>query len=315
MKIIDASYKIYPLHGTSEEDVLKHIEYCGRICYQSRGKITGGSAKKFVGRVKKLGHGSVMEMANIIVKVWQPLPSYFEWFSSPYIQKSLDPKSPDVGYFSGSPRAFLEVLEDPKPRRTMIAKVLQKKYPFLFGQVEGNSRNEVTIATCLNNAQIVELPQEIKELHCKVAVEFTVNRAFSHELVRHRPCSYLQESQRYCRYGDDVVFIMPIFKCKHASYSVWLETMKFCEDNYKALLEIESPQAARNVLPNSVKTSIICYASIKQWMHILKQRCSSKCDPNMYFLMRRLRRDFINFLRANLAVNAETEIAGEEGER
>ena len=299
MKIINPSYKIYMPHGTSENEILKHIEFCGRICYQSRDKITTDSAKKFVGRVKKLGHDSVLEMANIVLKIWRPLPCYWNRFNSPYVQASLDPDNPDIAYFSGSPRAFLEVLEKPKPKRTEIARVLQEEYPFLFGEFLGSSRNSEITVTCLSTEQIAALPWEVQRVHCKVAVEFTVNRAFSHQVIRHRISSYLQESQRYCRYKDDVVFIAPRFAKGTEAYRTWEDTMRCCEAAYLKLLETETPQDARTVLPNSVVTHIICYTSIEQWEHILEQRCSNACDPNMYVTMRKLREDFKIFVKSN----------------
>ena len=299
MKVINPSYKIYPLQGTSEEKLLKHIEYCGRICCKSRDKITPDSYKEFVERIKKQGHDSVLEMGNIVIKIWKPLPSYFEWFNSSFITISLDPNDIDIAYFSGSPRAFLEVFEKFMPSKSKIAIILQKKYPFLFGETTKDYKVVSPIINCLTNEQIKVLPWETKKLHCKIAVEFKVNRAVSHELVRHRISSYMQESQRYCRYKDDVVFIRPLLEYGSHAYFVWEEVMQLCENNYRKLLKTESPQIARSVLPNSTCTHIICYTNIKQWKHILEQRCSSKCDPNMYTLMRKLLPDMSDFIVAN----------------
>ncbi len=281
MKVIDATYEIYPLHEPSEEDVLKHIEKCGRICYQSRGKITTDSAKRFVKRVVDLGHWSVLEMANIVLKV--PLFKA-AWLSinSPYLTW-ID------NYVSGSPRAFLEVL-NAEPWHEDIAGVLHKAYPTLFPKFKKSLHSK--------NIKVVSQLHAPSE-HRKYAVEFTVDRAFSHELVRHRPCSYLQESQRYCAYRKDVTFIQPPFYKDYMGKGTdlwkeavwWRAAMSTAERFYHSLLKTVSPQVARKVLPNSTATHIICYTSQKQWEHILDQRTSSKCDPSMYTLMRTLKKD------------------------
>ena len=271
MKMINAGYKIYLLHGSSEEEILKHIELCGRICYQSRNKITKDSAKKFVERVVKLGHWSVLEMANIVIKA----PEYkVAWLgiNSPFIVCRGD-------YASGSPRAFLEVLKA-YPWHEDLASVLHRAYPILFPDFKSLYSENIEVCSQLH------APSE----HRKYAVEFTVDRAFSHELVRHRLCSYLQESQRYCAYKKDVVFIKPNLSEEEMLF-LWESAMLKAEEYYHKLLKTVSPQMARKVLPNSTCTHIICYASIKQWMHILNQRTSSKCDPSMVEIMKPLRED------------------------
>ena len=48
------------------DDVLKHLEWCGRICYDSRDKITEDSAEKFIDGLIKAGHLSVLEHAGAL---------------------------------------------------------------------------------------------------------------------------------------------------------------------------------------------------------------------------------------------------------
>lgn len=56
MKLINSSYEIVELKSYSLEDVYKHIELCGRVCYHSCDKITPDSSTKFVDRMIKSGH-------------------------------------------------------------------------------------------------------------------------------------------------------------------------------------------------------------------------------------------------------------------
>ena len=134
-----------------------------------------------------------------------------------------------------------------------------------------------------------------------VRVEFITDRGVTHELVRHRLASFNQESTRYCNYGDkDVQFILPIeFYSDHEqfingglptdlslSYIIWRETMENLEVQYKRMLTAGSvPQLARGVLPNSLKTSIIMTANLREWMWIFERRCAPDAHPQMRALM------------------------------
>ena len=143
----------------------------------------------------------------------------------------------------------------------------------------------------LGLAEVDALPPELLARHRFLAVRFVVNRAVSHEMVRHRPCSFLQESQRYCRYdrerfGGEVAFIRPLFFPEDSpEFALWRESMAAAERTYLRLLETSSPQAARTVLPNSCKTEIIVYANLTEWRHILHLRTSPAADPAMREVM------------------------------
>ena len=142
-------------------------------------------------------------------------------------------------------------------------------------------------------------PHEIPWQHKHVAARFIVNRAVSHELVRHRPMSFLQESQRYCRYEDEVAFIRPEWAtpddtAMSMQEAIWIDSVKRSENAYRNLLKNGlKPQQARAVLPNSTKTELIAYASLPQWRHIFNLRCSPAADPEMIRVMRPLREEFM----------------------
>ena len=115
----------------------------------------------------------------------------------------------------------------------------------------------------------------------------------SHELVRHRPVSFLQESQRYCRYKDDVVFIDPTaFDFNEDEYNIWERACNWTEQEYLTLLKTKSPQAARTVLPNSCKTEIIVYCNLREWEHIFNRRTSPAAEPSMHEIMNPLLTEF-----------------------
>ena len=67
MKIINPSFEI--LDNIDTELMLKKIERIGRVCYKSEAGITDDSAEKFISRIIKSGHESVIEHEKVSVKV------------------------------------------------------------------------------------------------------------------------------------------------------------------------------------------------------------------------------------------------------
>jgi thymidylate synthase (FAD) len=150
--------------------------------------------------------------------------------------------------------------------------------------------------------KVMELLPENYDEHVMCAVKFICNRAISHELVRHRPCSWIQESQRYCNYsktqfGKEVTFISPdpFFSESDSNWDIWEQAMADAEEKYFLLLNGgATPQAARTVLPNSCKTELICFATIAQWEHMFNLRLASGAEPSMQFLMKQVADSFYN---------------------
>ena len=127
--------------------------------------------------------------------------------------------------------------------------------------------------------------------HEKISVKFIVDRGVSHEIVRHRVASYAQESTRYCNYskdkfGNELTFISPCFwsRCSR-EYEEWYAAMNSAEDIYFELINWGvTPEQARTVLPNSIKTEIVMTANLREWRHFFKLRAigtTGKPHPQM----------------------------------
>ena len=69
MKLIKASFEVFPQHESSLNGIYKSIETAGRNCYKSEDKITDQSCIEFVGRMVKSGHGAMLEHGTIYLKV------------------------------------------------------------------------------------------------------------------------------------------------------------------------------------------------------------------------------------------------------
>jgi len=129
--------------------------------------------------------------------------------------------------------------------------------------------------------------------HAVATIRFVTDRGVTHELVRHRLAAYSQESTRYCNYGgQDMEFVIPEDAVgspmlESAEFYVWKQAMKDAERVYKDLLAFGvSPQVARSVLPNSLKTEIVMTANFREWRHVFKMRLDKAAHPSMRRLMR-----------------------------
>lgn len=137
-------------------------------------------------------------------------------------------------------------------------------------------------------AGIIKRGHEAVLEHCSFTVKFICDRGVSHEIVRHRLASYCQESTRYCNYGKDqfgseITVIEPCYLNENTfAYDEWKEACRRAETAYFNLLNWGlSPQEARAVLPNSLKTEVVMTANIREWRHFLRLRTSTGAHPQI----------------------------------
>lgn len=147
-------------------------------------------------------------------------------------------------------------------------------------------------------ANIIKRGHESVLEHYNVSVRVICDRGVSHEIVRHRLMGITQESTRYCNYGQEgITVIAPDLSSAHGI--IWLEAMKACEAAYLALIRSgTTPQIARSVLPNSLKTELVLTANIREWRHILKLRTAADAHPQMRELMVPILMEFCHKLPA-----------------
>ncbi len=124
--------------------------------------------------------------------------------------------------------------------------------------------------------------------HEKITVRIICDRGVSHEIVRHRIASFSQESTRYCNYstekfGKELTFIKPYFwKENDEKFKIWEKTMECIEKQYIKLIELgASPQEARAILPNSLKTEMVVTMNLREWRHFFKLRTGVRAHPQM----------------------------------
>lgn len=144
-------------------------------------------------------------------------------------------------------------------------------------------------------AGIIKRGHESVIEHESVSVRVICDRGVTHEIVRHRVASYSQESTRYCNYSKEkfqsqisVIDISTGFSYDMENsvdcqkYEIWYEAMENAEKSYFRMLEAgASPQEARAVLPNSLKTELVMTMNLREWRHFFKLRTSNRAHPQM----------------------------------
>ena len=162
MKLIKPSFEILD-QQCGLEGIYKQIEIAGRTCYKSEDKITEDSAKGFVERMIKSGHGAMLEHGTVYLK--------FETMKS-----TIHP---------------LDKYYHNKYSKVCTEEGLTKQTKIVF--VTTNYRVLVENGW-LDDLQYICEPTEHHER--RITVRFVCDRGVSHEFVRHRVFSFAQESTR-----------------------------------------------------------------------------------------------------------------------
>ncbi len=297
----------------NETDVLKKIETVARTCYKSTENIKEGSAEKFVEGLIKRGHEAMLEHASFCFEVdygvyrymkdiIQNLSDEFEYKS--FMRFTLGERV----LMSGNVRAWRDLFRNLNEQFEIpdCFKGFINRYPVLFGEWKNVRYNAFDIGSI----RLVHTKDPWENLldeheimtHCDVTVRFVVDRGISHELVRHRPASFAQESTRYCNYskdkfGNQIAFIIPEgFTYGSSEWKIWEDAMDCAEGYYMWLIDAgTTPEWARTVLPNSVKTEVIMTANCAEWVHFFNLRAcntTGKAHPQMLEVSRPLLDDF-----------------------
>ena len=163
---------------------------------------------------------------------------------------------------------------------------------------EGSAERFVKNIMNRNHMSVIE--------HVSISIRVICDRGVSHEIIRHRIASYSQESSRYCNYSNDkfdneLTFIKPCwfkssiedlnnyiknkndFEKLSSGEWVWIDTLKSAEISYFTLIGTcnWTPEQARSILPNSLKTEIVMTMNLREWRHFFKLRCDKAAHPQM----------------------------------
>ena len=264
MKLIKPSVEIIRQEKYDLLHVFKFIELAGRTCYKSEDKITEDSAKEFVDRIIKSGHGAMLEHGTVYLTIPNKNISrsllIYNYEMNPYSKVIW---TNDNVYITTNYRVIIE-----------------------------NNWND--------HLEYITTPTEFHAR--RTTVKFICDRAIANEFVRHRVFSFAQESTRYCNYSKDkfnneLTFIIPcwIKDIKEGNYysfieyhsdnidgsKEWYDSCLNAEKVYFALIEDNNwkPQEARSVLPNSLKTELVMTGFDSDWQNFFKLRCAPNAHP------------------------------------
>ena len=307
MRVIEPKSILIPSEGTPYEI----IERIGRICYKSTDKITEGSAVKFVKGLVKNKHYAMLEhywvhfrYTGSVEKLLDNIDMVTKYFFHQYgsvidITKFMQVTVTSVSVLVSAPlRVFVEFNDlcekhnynDCYGIATPISDIMYeigKEFPELINAdnwyVKGNITqcqilSEDAICDCVSKEVNMLAQREVMK-HRIHTVLFICDRGVSHEFVRHRVASFAQESTRYCNYskdgfGGEITFIKPCYLEEDSyEYCIWLSSMLHAEFSYlESLKSFLTPEQARAVLPNSLKTELIITANETEWQHIIDLR-------------------------------------------
>lgn len=293
MKLIKPSFEIIP-QESGLEGIYKQIELAGRTCYKSEDKITENSAKEFVDRMIKSGHGAMLEHGTVYL--------YANWYL----------------HAAGSP----------------ISRYYDNKFSKFIGNDNGTfvttNLRVLVENNWMDDLQYLCEPTEHHEK--RVTVKFVCDRGVSHEFVRHRVFSFAQESTRYCNYSkgkfnNELVFIIPdwlnleegnyeerfliskedgekikAIGCNDSYWNIssstegrFLEACIWAEYYYMDLVSTWNwkAQEARAILPNALKTELVMTGFISDWKHFFELRDAGSAHPQARELAHTLHEEFV----------------------
>lgn len=109
------------------------------------------------------------------------------------------------------------------------------------------------------------------------------SRAVSHEFVRHRLMSVVQQSQRYCDYRSQ--FSVIEHKPDEMPHDIFMDSVHFAHDSYLSMLDRGvKPEDARILLPECTATQLIVCCNLREFRHFIDLRTS----PAAWSAMRKL---------------------------
>lgn len=283
MRLINQSYEICNQTDFSISGIYKHIEKCTRVAYKSEDKITEDSAISFVNKLLNMKHLAPMEFGTIHFKMPITLLKTFAedlMYHNLYNMEWLKCKAVDnYAYFTTNYRHWLVMIDKVDYLKDYFTEEDNEYYPKRY------------------------------------TVKLITNRAVSHEVVRHRTMSFIQESQRFVNYSKDkfnneVTFIKPCWMddtliekalkthpliVDLKPETLFVENSLNSEQDYLDLLKLGyKPQQARVVLPNSTKTELYMCGFKEAYEHFFELRDNKIVDPQMYDLAHLMHQEFIN---------------------
>lgn len=289
-------------------NVYQKLEKIGRVCYKSENLMKDDSSDIFITNIIRRGHESVIEHHNFTLFITRELYHGILLLNPKYIIMTNTEINGTFRYLiSGSARGFKDLLKKTKsPFVQIVVNYIKNIYPNLFLksetiEVHKEIENFCFINKILTDSELENLTYTERMKHTFISARFVCDRGVSHEIVRHRPCSYSQSSTRYCnyssnRFGSAISVIDPIFYQKGLKRLVWWTANKVSELCYMILTKWlkSTPQEARSILTNSLMTEIVMTTNLEEWELFFSLRDDKAAHPQMIEVAKSLHNEFIH---------------------
>lgn len=332
VEFVKPSYEILQIPEPNDHmGVLRYLERIGRVCYKSEDKITDESCIQFCKNICNRKHWAILEHYMFVLSISEK--DYDDLIDMSYVNTCLYDTSdyidkikfinmtnwteasynchPDLKYvISGSATAFNKLWNCGFYNIAInkICNFLYMNFPEIIMKPDNynSSHNIGDDIKFVSREEIKFMPKEMRILHDTISVNYITDRGVSHEIVRSRPCSYAQESTRYCNYSkkgykmiipnwidekdqkillnnDSLVYMNDENVILNQDTKIYLESIIKSLDSYDILTKTLSwsPQQARHILPNGIKTEIIQTARLIEWKHFFNLRCQNDVHPQM----------------------------------
>lgn len=270
MKLIESSASLIDITNPFTK-----IEMVGRTCYKSTSEMTEETARRFFNNLASRKHTAMLEHATFVFQVTESL--FHMLRGHEYFHYSIEElkDGTERHLVSSNLRAIVESKEP------VLLSVLGQLDPDLV--YDGEFQDILITEDYCKLVDIDSIPdiqEHAYKKHKYLSFHFICDRGVTHEIVRHRPASYAQESTRYCNYSKDK-FGSEITYIKPARFDEWSGISK--ASFYTSLLTAENcyldmvkrghtPQEARALLPNALKTEIIMTANCEEFDHFFDLR-------------------------------------------
>lgn len=271
----------------SSDDFFDKVALVAHNCYQVPQKDHLSNIQ-FINRLISAGHLARIEHYRFILELGKEKKEELISLRNPYltISDSLDGKSIFV---SLSLRPILENRQKKTFRRLLsgIPEEIKKEVSLPL---------EAPLCRCVSYSEVKDrISKEDKDKRLFLTYHLITDRGVTHEIVRHRPCSFAQESTRYCNYtkgkfDSSLSFIRPLkYDQEKEVYDAYYQQTA---DTYFRLISGGlRPDEARSVLPNSLKASIRVSCSREEWKHIFSLRLSEAAHPDIRTVRSMVRND------------------------
>ena len=292
MRLIEPSFEI-----VKNENQLKTVEFCARICYASQDKTTDDSYIRFCKARFGEHHYAIFEHANFTFEIDTFFADYF-------FRKVQNLYGVNYAFLGNKLLINLNlrhIFELCDKGDYEFYNLLPEHYQMFYENHNSPNMSEAKFkligeADIIDGSSFVGFEGNFKDRFTFKTVKLVCQRAIWDELARHRRNALCCQSSRYCayfkdRFGGEIKYSVPHF-LKEADVNqrtAFLDSCKRNEEDYFKLFTLGlPPQDSRDILALGYSVECVVTASVEQWKTIFERRTSKMAHPDIAYLMKQV---------------------------